>query len=333
MWRRVSVPLILLSLFVLIAVSRSIAQVRRGRTTLRPVKPVTTTLTVRPSMLCFSTEEDFLCQGPTPSDGIKLISDGDLLLPNGQVFRRNRELLLAFEIRDDLGLDAADVLRVDPEKRESLTVFSTELDDPRGKFTAGDLLTTEGGVLPNAALLAAFSLPTRVDLGLDAVHFVGKIETIINFVHSLRDTGRDWWLENPNALASKLKEMRIDIWFSTEGTAPTFQSPKFLDGDLLSATGTIIARNGVLLPNTVPAGLPSRGVDFGLDALVADRSARRERIHFSTEILYRGRVNFTDGDVIRINNGVAIPNATLIKMFKPRAQFLGLDALSFMPRR
>jgi uncharacterized repeat protein (TIGR01451 family) len=126
-----------------------------------------------------------------------------------------------------------------------------------------------------------------------------------------------------------LEEYDIDIWFSTEGTAPTPEAPLFLDGDLLSArTGIIVARNALLLPPSVPAGIPNRGVDFGLDAVTADRSGNRELIRFSTEILYEGEPYFTDGDVLRIGNGVVCTNEELIRCFEPKTNFLGLDALS-----
>ena len=39
-----------------------------------------------------------------------------------------------------------------------------------------------------------------------------------------------------------------------------------------------------------PAGIPERGVDFGLDAVT-----KGESTEFSTEILYEGELSFTDG--------------------------------------
>ena len=55
--------------------------------------------------------------------------------------------------------------------------FSTELDSPNvGQFTAGDLLIIHGSVttvIPNAVLLNPFQV--GYDIGLDGVHFVGKI--------------------------------------------------------------------------------------------------------------------------------------------------------------
>ncbi len=281
--------------------------------------------------LVFSTEEDFLSQGPKPPDGNPIISDGDLLSaisPGSSVVvcARNHDLLRFFRTRVDLGLDAVDVINA----KGSIIAFSTELDDPRGRFTAGDLLATNGAILPNSALLALFTLPVPEDIGLDAIHFVGDTEVIVKLLNQIKVDGRSSWAENPTKLAKILNELKIDIWFSTEGTGPTPRAPSFLDGDLLSARdGTIVAPNSILLPPSVPAGIPTRGVDFGLDAVSAGRKLDRRSIHFSTEILYEGRRSFTDGDVLRLGNGVVITNAALVAPLEPRAKFLGLDALSF----
>ncbi len=110
--------------------------------------------------------------------------------------------------------------------------------------------------------------------------------------------------------------------YGTEGTAPWPKEPKFLDGDFLSAaTGTIVAANSDLLPHSVPAGIPERGVDFGLDAVT-----KGENIEFSTEILYE--LSLTDGDVLLQGDGVVLQNKDLINAFEPKAKELGLDALS-----
>jgi hypothetical protein len=273
--------------------------------------------------MAFSTEEDFVTRGPLPPDGNPIISDGDLLGDGCVICARNRELLSAFNVNEDLGLDAVDILDV----RRSLIAFSTELDSPHaGQFTAGDLLLTNGIVIPNAALLEAFQLRLR-NLGLDAVHFVGKLDAILAFLESAQKMGRDYWAQ-AGALQASLRQYDIDIWFSTEGTAPYPAWPTFLDGDLLSARdGIIVARNSLLLPVGVPAGIPNRGVDFGLDAVTAKRVSERESIHFSTELLYRGELGFSDGDVLLILDGVIYTNDELIRCFEPAARFLGLDAL------
>jgi hypothetical protein len=330
--RRYLLPLTMLLLIasLLLATSAN-AQLRRVPGTLRtPTLATPTTPTLQPAGqpagIYFSTEEDFMSYNAA---GVaRYVSDGDLLTGDGQIFRRNKELLLVFDGREDLGLDAADVIWVSDDARNSLIAFSTELDDPRGRFTAGDLLATNGAVLPNAALLAAFNIPKELDLGLDAVHFIGKWESVRQLLDDVKARGRIYWAQNPNALRELLKRLELDIWFSTEGTPPPLERPAFLDGDLLSATGANIAPNSVLLPASVPAGIPSRGVDFGLDAVAADRSGKKESIVFSTSILFRGQPSFTDGDLLRLNNGVVIPNETLLKPFAPKAPFLGLDALS-----
>jgi hypothetical protein len=275
----------------------------------------------------FSTEEDFIT-GVTPQDGNPIISDGDLLNSRGFVYMRNYDLVSKFDIKDDLGLDAVDVII----EEERLVVFSTELDHPRGVFTAGDLLATNGAIIPNAALLAGFDIPRSLDLGLDGLQFIGKTENIVRFLDMVKDKGTDYWRQKPEALREYLKQFEIDIWFSTEGTGPWPKEPRFLDGDLLSAaSGIVVASNRILLPNTVPAGIPDRGVDFGLDGvMMAERVPERELIRFSTEILYKkARPGFTDGDVLRIANGVAISHVDLIKSFKPKTKFLGIDALSY----
>jgi len=124
----------------------------------------------------------------------------------------------------------------------------------------------------------------------------------------------------------------FDILFSTEGTSPPGERPRFLDGDLLPvATGQFVGYNAKLLPASVPAGIPERGVDFGLDAYTAptrDYWAATKSGLFSTEILFKGEPRLTDGDVLTFGNGVARYNETLVKPFEPKADFLGLDVLS-----
>ena len=280
----------------------------------------------------FSTEEDFVAGVKTP-DGNPIISDGDLLHSSGQVYMRNSQLLAKFNVEYDLGLDAVDVLNVG----DRIVAFSTELDHPGGMFTAGDLLTTTGAVIPNAGLLAAFNINPALNLGLDAVQFVGSEEKIMKFLDLVRERGRKYWLEDPGRVPGYLKEYDIDIWFSTEGTAPSPQRPRFLDGDLLSAaTGTIVLSNHDALPITVPAGIKDRGVDFGMDAVTCqvrekqEKQDVREFIVYSTEILFEDRPFFTDGDVLRAGDGVAMLNEDLIIGFNPKTDFLGLDALSVM---
>jgi hypothetical protein len=279
----------------------------------------------------FSVEEDFVNQDPVPGFGNPIISDGDLLNKEGSVYMRNLELLKEFEVEFDLGLDAADVIDIEG----GFVAFSTELDDPKGEFTAGDLLATNGAILPNSALLYAFGTPRNLDLGLDAVHFKGKKEAIIECFEKVKEEGRKYWLEKPEALIELLEDGDIDIWFSTEGTEPKWENledPLFLDGDLLSvARGTIVIPNSELLPPSVPAGIPERGCDFGLDAYTLDiREEDYELFVFSTEILYLRELGFTDGDVLEQGDGIMLAHEKLIHQFNPPNRWInvGLDALS-----
>lgn len=282
--------------------------------------------------MAFSTEEDFITQGPEPPDGNPIISDGDLLSPDGAVCARNAELLQPFDVSRDMGLDAVDVLDVE----SYLVAFSTELDSPHGNFTAGDLLATNGAAIPNVALTYEFQI--GYDIGLDSLHFIGSLDAIKNLLGEAKTRGRAFFIQNQRALGEMLRQYNVDIWFSTEGTAPHVSQPQFLDGDLLSARdGIIVLGNATLLPISVPAGIPNRGVDFGLDAFASrsrDIEKAREAGLFSTEILYwppDGSLSFTDGDVLEVADGIAYINEDLIKAFEPRTTELGLDALYMVP--
>jgi hypothetical protein len=272
----------------------------------------------------FSTEEDFMMMRGEPFDGNPYISDGDVLSPSGEVCARNAELLQRFDVRVDLGLDGLDILDL-----EGLVAFSTELDSPFGTFTAGDLLLTSGASIPNAALLAAFGV--TYDVGLDELKFMGEIDSIRRFIDLVQQTPRDAW--EGDRLPAALKEFNIDIWFSIEGTI-MFRGRTILDGDVLAATGSIIATNADLLLPGAPAGIPVEGVDFGVDAFAVARDAIAQArdlsaLFFSTEINHTGRATFTDGDVLAQGGFVVVTNADLVAAFNPAAKFLGLDALWF----
>lgn len=291
----------------------------------------TLSLEVSPLAHCreigFSTEEDFLSQGPTPPDGNPIISDGDLLGRNG-ICARNRDLVHnAFDVDVDVGLDAVDIISIE----QALVAFSTELDSPHGNFKAGDLLTNQGAAVPNQALLAKFG--RFLDLGLDSIHFIGRTDSIIAFLAFVQKQGRDYWLKIPEAFPVELERYGIDLWFSVEGTLPIVGAPMILDGDLLSAaTGTVVYRNSQWLWSPIPAGIPDRGVDFGLDAFAADCFGNRATVRFSSEILYRHRdsaLTFTDGDVLKLGGGIVEKNFDLIAGFEPRARMMGLDALTY----
>jgi len=277
----------------------------------------------------FSTEEDFIAQDVKIFDGNQHVSDGDMLSVSGQVCMRNADLTAAWfagAVAPDLGLDALDILDIG----KPIIAFSTEVDHPAGAFTSGDLLFTPGYVIPNIALVNPFNITW--DIGLDGVQFIGKIDDILTFVNALPNAPREVLVKNPGLLRELLVRYNVDIWFTVEGTAFIGTRSQVLDGDLLSAaTGTIVYPQSALLPADVPAGLPNRGVDFGLDGIATprDRDLALKSLWFSTEILYDGeKTSFTDGDVLRLGDGVQIPNYELIKNFHPAADFLGLDAFS-----
>ena len=277
--------------------------------------------------LAFSTEEDFVTRGPEPPDGNPIISDGDLLSgTNHIVCARNAELLAKWQLNQDLGLDAVDILSID----DTLVAFSTELDHPDGLFRAGDLLMTNGVVIPNLALLRLFQVGH--DLGLDGLHFVGGEDNLLAFVDFAAQYERKEWLDGTVNLQVELKRYVVDIWFSTEGTERKAATTPILDGAVLSAAnGNVVFNQEQLFPASVPAGIPKRGVDFGLDAITSSRGGSRPLSRFSTEILYRGEAGFTDGDVLRAETGVVeIKQAALVNQYEPYADFLGLDALHML---
>jgi len=298
-----------------------------------PARPATGQLSTMPLScqdLAFSTEEDFITKGPEPPDGNPVISDGDLLSSftdaGGNAIpvlcARNVDLLHdTFDVSVDLGLDAADVVSAEG----ALVAFSTELNSPNaGQFTHGDLLVTNGVMIGNRALTALWQI--SYDLGLDAVHFTGTSDEIIRFLDEAVQVVQP---VDAAELAALLDEVpTVDILFSTEGTYVAKEAVGFLDGDLLSArTGTVVATQKDLPPAMAPAGIPTDGVDFGLDAATMPRLFDVQQLRFSTEILYRNTVAFTDGDDLRYGAGVVVTNGDLLAAFQPAARELGLDAL------
>lgn len=283
--------------------------------------------------LLYSTSEDFQAFNPPP-DG-PVISDGDLLAraPSGAaaVCRRNADLIRQFDIEGvDLGLDAVHAVRKDAESEPSLIAFSTELDSPNGgQFTAGDLLFDTGAAIPNVALLQRFDVRRSLDLGLDALQIVGEPESIRGFAERARAAGRGAFVQNPGLLLELFEAFDVDVWFSTEGTAPERDKPLFLDGDLLSARTGAIVRPQTGLFAMLPAGVPDRGVDYGLDAYTMGLDPLENTVIelLSSEIVGRGRTTFTDGDVLSPGPNLHLRNIDLIGDFKPRSFDMGLDAL------
>ena len=270
----------------------------------------------------FSSEEDFI-SGVKQPDGNARVSDGDLLSRDGLVCLRNRELLAKWDISVDLGLDALDII----DAQDGLVVFSTEIDDPKGRFGAGDLLATNGAVIPNKALLQRFQVAHN--LGLDGLQLEGAIPNIKAFLKLAAAKGSDFWLDG-GILSEELIRYKVDILFTTEAQERKAAVVPIYDGDLLSAAnGSIIFSQAQLHAAGVPAGVPNKGVDFGLDGIALPRlKLDRSRTYFSTEILFRKDPKFSDGDVLQLGTGVVYNNKELITQFEPKARFLGLDALS-----
>lgn len=284
--------------------------------------------------LWFSTSEDFLSRNDNAVINGPIVSDGDLLTyvvgSGARMCARNADLLRIFDIeRYDHGLDALDQIVIDEET--VIAAFSTELDSMHSAahFTAGDLLFTTGTIVPNSALLAQFNLPRSVNLGLDAVTITGSPRGKRELLAKLSSTEPNQLRENPGILIEILQATETDILFSTEGTPPDVQKPLFLDGDLLSAkTGAIVRSNADLLPG-LPAGLPVRGVDYGLDAYTPgyDRIEQQSIELLSIEVGAKDNA-LSDGDVLMVGPGVYLKDKDLISNFEPLDSNMGLDALA-----
>ena len=283
--------------------------------------------------LWFSTSEDFLSQGPQLPGG-PVVSDGDLLTfetgVGTSICARNEELLFVFDTNEfDHGLDALEKIEID--RSTVFAAFSTEIDSVNGsgQFTAGDLLFSNGSVVPNNALLVQFNLPRSLNLGLDAVHIEGAPGEKRELLAKLDGTDVDQLRDNPDILVQILEGTNTDILFSTEGTPPSVQKPQFLDGDLLSAkTGAIVRSNNDLLP-LLPSGLPDKGVDYGLDAYTPamDPIENVPIELLSTEIQARDKT-FSDGDALVVGPGIFLRNKDLIGSLEPLDSDMGLDALA-----
>lgn len=277
--------------------------------------------------LYVSFEEDFNRAGPGGGFG-DYISDGDALnWTTGTVFMRNAKLLAAFQRPDtcDLGLDALDV--IDDATATTLVAFSTELPSINGTVLPGDMLATNGAVIPNAALFAAFNPPVpRCEYGLDALQFIGKQADIHRFLTFIVSNPVP-----PAQVPGLMRQFLVDLWFSTEGTCDEPAAggpPRFLDGDVLSVVGGgIVIPQSALMAATPAPGIP--GLDRGCDGLIAPRNGDRTQTHFSTEITNINPL-LTDADVIRIGAAAPTLNYGAVSLpFAPPARFLGLDAMSY----
>lgn len=286
--------------------------------------------------LWFSTSEDFRSNNRDIPGG-PVISDGDLLTyvigSGARLCARNEDLLRRFDIeRFDHGLDALD--QVVLSERQVIAAFSTELDSMHSAahFTAGDLLFTSGLIIPNSALLAQFNLPRNFNLGLDAVSIEGSPQGKRDLLDKLSGVSTDEMRDNPDQLAEVLRGTNTDILFSTEGTPPDVQQPQFIDGDLLSARNGVIVRSNRDLLFDLPAGIPDRGVDYGLDAYTPFQKGAGDEFTelLSTEIQARERT-FSDGDALEPGPNVFLTSKDLIADFQPRDIDMGLDALAARP--
>ena len=111
---------------------------------------------------------------------------------------------------------------------------------------------------------------------------------------------------------------------------------RLLDGDILSAADVaVVLSQDSLLAAPIPGGIPSRGVDLGLDAFAVRCDGERDTVRFSTEIVYHDdpALAFTDGDLLKLGGAVMMRNKDLVQAFEPRANDLGLDAIAFFPDR
>ena len=129
----------------------------------------------------------------------------------------------------------------------------------------------------------------------------------------------------PGALA-----LCSDVAFSTEedfvtgGPLPSDGNPIISDGDLLSPSGAVCARNADLLHSSFDVT-----IDIGLDAAdVIDVAEQAYLVAFSTELDSPNTGQFTAGDLL-ITNGAIIKNAALLAKW-PVPYDIGLDAVHFV---
>lgn len=246
----------------------------------------------------FSTEIPF----HSGTHGGAEIKEGDLLSTLGRVVRTNEALVERFDIVGgprDLGLDAIAPLEVDQPPRIWWAMwFSMEVDATsasQGPLQHGDLLAELGYVVArNQDLTAALEpVDPERDYGLDAVAAMGPDGTIWFSTEEGFWTVDGVWcghgdildarglvvMTNDQLLANFQPDVEADygldalyvwptgeIWFSTEEPFHSLTLGDIGDGDLLSVTGRIIARN----PEILARFEPLEDLDnFGLDAVSA----------------------------------------------------------------
>lgn len=249
----------------------------------------------------FSTVKSFRSGVPTPLANAAMISDGDLLSRTGHIVRTNHELTRKLGIMPtvpDLGLDA---VAVGPRGVIWFS-FSTKAVSQIWSETLGvwlkhgDLLSEEGYVVAtNEQLLAGFvRMPPVSDAGLDAVargpngallfstkldFFSEKLGGTVGHGDLLSNRGyilmRNWELlrnfRPPQTFAYQdygldavVLRSNGETWFSTTLGFQDARLGPISDGDLLSTSGYIVARNRDLLAAFKPTD--STTTNFGLDA-------------------------------------------------------------------
>lgn len=277
---------------------------------------------------------------PVDPDSPIYVSDGDLLSITEEVVCAIYAELLASQYEGaimpfDLGLDAVHILDFD----YGVVAFSTELDDPYGRFSDGAVLFSVGGQIPNRALMYAFEtaqLPNPwellgtppYNLGLDAVHFVGEPEAFYDIIEAARE---DAFSRDPALLQRMLESNELDILFSIEGTIlfePGTTEYAIFDGDILSARdGVVFTTIDVLHPpvgHTTNVRGVGGGYDSGLDALSG--YPEEDAALFSTEVQL-------DGDILEVSQppgtvaATYIPYTDLISNLFQGDDAVGLDAL------
>ncbi len=175
--------------------------------------------------ILFSSNEDFT------SNTLGKVGNGDLLNDQGNIIRKNSELMSAFELdpgSGDVGLDAVQVM-------EEEVLFSIERPVVSNKIGAmlgrGDILSNKGQIIKTGQQLISALHPevSDGDYGLDALY--------------IWPTG--------------------EIWFSVNDTAGSPEG-QIGPGDIVSDRGYIVFKNRDLVRLYEPSPVET---DYGLDAL------------------------------------------------------------------
>jgi len=234
------------------------------------------------------------------ADNIRYVSPGDLLSRRGHVVRTNHELtahLGIMPVVPDLGLDAV----ILGPRRQIWFSFEEEIEQIWSETLGvwlkhGDLLSDAGYVVQtNEQLLERFvRMPVVADAGLDAatrapnraIFFsteddffsealgvtVKHGDLLSNRGHIVRTNAQLMQNFRPTdatqvpdyGLDAVILQPRKEIWFSTEVGFEDANLGPISDGDLLSTSGYVVARNLELLAEFGPL---EDLANFGLDAV------------------------------------------------------------------